>query len=136
MKIVPYLVFNGHCREAFSFYETLFNGKIIFMQNHGESPVADEVPAEWHEKIMHAYMTIGDQEIMASDSPPDQYKAPQGTYISLQIDEVEEAERVYHALAEQGSIHMSLEKTFWAKRFAMLADRFGVLWMINCSEDE
>lgn len=131
MKITPYLLFNGQCKEAFNFYETTLNGNITFMQTHGDSPMENEVPAAWHEKIMHASMTIGEQELMGSDAPPEHYHIPQGAYTSLEVNSIAEAERIYHALAEKGCVHMALAETFWAERFAMLADQFGTLWMVN-----
>ena len=99
---------------------------------HRGTPAEAHVPAEWQDKIMHAYMTIGAGRLMASDAPPGMYKAPQGFHVSLHPKTVDEAERIYAALLEGGSATMPIGQTFWATRFAMLADRFGTQWMINC----
>lgn len=132
MELTPYLVFNGDCATAFKFYEKALGGKIIMMQTHGESPMKDQTPADWQNRILHARLTVGDQVLMGSDSPPQDYHKPEGFSVSLSVKKAEEAERVFKALSESGSVQMPLEKTFWAERFGMLTDRFGVPWMVNC----
>jgi PhnB protein len=134
MKISPYLNFPGSAAEALAMYEKVFGGKVLFSQTFGESPMKDMVPAEWHDKLMHATLQIGDQEIMASDAPPDRYNRPQGFYVSYATTDVAAAERIYAALIEGGQEHMALQQTFWAERFGMLADKFGIPWMINCEK--
>jgi PhnB protein len=71
---------------------------------------------------------------MGSDSPPEYFEQPKGMYVSLQIDDPAEAERIFHALAEGGAVRMPIEETFWATRFGMVVDRFGTPWMINCEK--
>ncbi|HEV2131294.1 MAG TPA: VOC family protein [Longimicrobiaceae bacterium] len=133
MRIDPYLNFDGDCAEAFRFYEQLLGGEIDTMMTHGESPIANEVPPEWHPRILHASLRLGDALLMASDAPPDRYQPPQGNYVSLLVEEPREAERIFHALAEGGRVTMPFEKTFWASGgFGMVTDRFGTPWMINC----
>ena len=83
---------------------------------------------------MHARLTVGDAVLMASDAPPEHYKAPQGFSVNLQIDPVAEAERVFNELSAGGNVTMPIQPTFWATRFAMFTDRFGIAWMINCNE--
>jgi PhnB protein len=134
MQVSPYLNFNGDCETAFRLYERVLGGRIEVMMTHGESPIAGQVPPEWHERILHARMVIGDTVLMASDSPPEHYCRPAGTHISLSVDDPAEADRIFYALAEQGSVTMPIEKTFWATRFGMLVDRFGIPWMINCDQ--
>jgi PhnB protein len=82
---------------------------------------------------MHARLVVGDQVLLASDAPPDQYVAPRGMYVLLGVETAEEAERVFSALSEGGRITMPIEPTFWAVRFGMCVDRFGIGWMVNCS---
>ena len=135
MKIEPYLNFNGQCADAFRFYEKVFGGKIEAITTHGESPIAGEVPADWHPLVLHARMTVGDIDLMGSDSPPDRYERPQGIWVSVNITDPAEAERVFSALADNATIVMPFEQTFWAQRFGMLVDRFGIPWMINCPRD-
>lgn len=131
MKIQPYLMFNGNCREAFEFYHGVLGGKIEAMMTHRGTPVEEHVPEEWNDKIMHACLVVGDQLLMASDSPPEYQKPSGGFSVSLAIDTPDEAERVFNGLADGGTVTMPLEKTFWADRFGMLIDRFGTPWMIN-----
>ena len=134
MRLNPYLQFKGQCETAFKFYEACFGGKIVAMLPYGETPMCDHLAPEWRDRIAHARLMIGDQVLMGSDPPPEHYQAPKGYAVTVNLDEPAEAERVFHALAEQGSVSMPLQKTFWARAFGMLVDRFGIPWMINCEE--
>jgi PhnB protein len=132
MQINPYLYFDGQCEAAFKFYEKILGGKIEAMMPHEGTPAAEQVPAEWRSKIMHARLVVGDAVLMASDAPPDHYAKPQGFSVSLQIKSVPEAERVFSALCEKGRVTMPIQETFWAARFGMAVDQFGIAWMVNC----
>jgi len=134
MQLNPYLMFNGQCEVAFKFYEQCLDGKIEMMMRHGDSPMAQQVPAEWHNKIVHARMLIGDKVLMGADAPPEHYEAPKGFSLSLSVDTPAEAERVFRALEQNGTVRMPLQKTFWAHAFGMLVDRFGIPWMVNCEQ--
>lgn len=136
MELNPYLTFDGQCEAAFKFYERCFGGTIVTMMNHEESPIADQVPAAWGKRIMHARLTVGDSVLMGSDSPPEHYQEPNGFSVALQFKQPAEAERVFQALAENGTIQMPIQQTFWATRFGMLVDRFGIPWMINCEQSD
>jgi PhnB protein len=136
MKINPYLIFNGDCRDAFTFYAKSLNGQIELMMTFGESPAREQVPPNCLDLVMHTRLLVGDQAIMGSDTTPERpVNGMSGCSISLNVDNVAEAERVFGALADGGSIQMPLEATFWAARFGMLVDRFGVAWMVNCEKD-
>ncbi|SDA12329.1 PhnB protein [Nitrosospira sp. Nsp11] len=132
MQLNPYLVFNGQCEAAFKFYEERLGGKILVMLTHGSSPMAEQGPPEWRNKIMHARLTVGDAVLMGSDSPPDHFEEMKGFSVALNVEAPADAERIFHALAENGTVRMPLQETFWAARFGMLIDQFGVPWMINC----
>ena len=134
MQISPYLHFNGDCEAAFKFYEKCLGAKIESMFPHEGTPAAEHVPPEWRSKIMHASLAIGGQRLMGSDAPPEHYQKPKGFSVSLGIKDVAEAERIFHALKEKGTVQMPLQETFWALRFGMLVDRFGIPWMINCEK--
>lgn len=135
MKIHAYLMFDGQCEAAFTFYAECLGGTLEMMR-YAQSPDVSGVPAEFHQRIMHACLTLDDQLLMASDTTGQcSYEGIKGCSISLQLDNVPEAERLYAALSAQGSVQMELQQTFWATRFAMLTDRFGVSWMINCDID-
>ncbi|HYL64270.1 MAG TPA: VOC family protein [Candidatus Methylomirabilis sp.] len=134
MQINPYLVFNGQCEAAFKFYEQLLGGKITGMMTHGGSPMANQTPPEWRDKIMHVHMTVGDWVLMGSDAPPQHFQKPQGFAVSLQVKTTQEAERIFRALSESGTVQMPLQKTFWSAGFGMATDRFGIPWMVNCEQ--
>jgi len=137
MKINPYLIFNGDCKAAFTFYAESLNGNIEVMLTFGETPAGDQVPKDLHNLIIHTRLAVGDQAIMGSDTTPDRpTDEMSGCSISLNVDSIAEAERVFSALSEDGTAQMPLEQTFWAARFGMLVDRFGVSWMINCEKDQ
>jgi PhnB protein len=132
MQMNPYLFFPGQCEAAFKFYAKVLGGEIIAMMPHEGTPAAENVPPAWRSKIIHARMVVGDKVLMGSDAPPDHQQAMQGFSVTLGIDDPAEAERVFHALAENGTVRMPIGKTFWAERFGMLVDQFGTPWMVNC----
>ncbi len=134
MRLAPYLSFHGNCAEAFKFYEQSLGGRMLSMFKYGEMPAGEPIPAELRDQVMHARLSIGDAELMGADSPSDQYQAPAGITVSLHLNDTVEAERIFGALAEGGVVQMPIQETFWAVRFAMLTDRFGVPWMINCEK--
>ncbi len=132
MQLNSHLLFNGQCEAAFKFYEQVLGGKIETLMTHAGTPAENQVPAEWRDKILHATIRIGDQTLMGADAPPQHYTTPQGFSVALHMTDPAEAERIYKALSENGTVKMPLQQTFWAIRFAMLVDRFGIPWMINC----
>jgi PhnB protein len=132
MQINPYLSFTGECEIAFAFYAQCLGGQVGAIFRYGESPMADHVPAGWSDKVMHGTLTVGDRVIMGADVAPDRYEEPKGFSLAVQLTSVAEAERVFQELADGGSVLMPLEETFWAARFGMLVDRFGIPWMVNC----
>ena len=134
MQLNPYLTFAGQCEAAFKFYERCLGGKIEAMMTHEGTPMAAHVPETWRSKIMHARLTMGDKVLMGSDAPPDRYQKPQGMTVTLGIDNPAEAERIYNALSQNGTVQMPLQETFWALRFGMFTDQFGIPWMINCEQ--
>ncbi len=114
MQLNPYLLFNGQCEEAFKFYAQVLGGKIEGMLTHAGTPAEQQAPSEWRDKILHATLTVGDQVLMASDSPPGHYEQPKGFSVSIQLKDQAEAERIFNALAENGTVQMPLQQTFWA----------------------
>ena len=134
MQVNPYLNFNGNCKEAFTLYQQVLGGTIEAMFTHGGTPAAEHVPPDWHDKIMHASLRLDNATLMGSDSPPGMYDAPKGIFVSLNIGDVAQGERVFNALSESGSVIMPFEETFWAHRFGMCVDRFGIPWMVNCEK--
>jgi PhnB protein len=136
MKMSPYLSFRGDCEAAFTFYERHLGAQLGPIIRYGGSPMAAQAPSDWSDKVMHGSLTVGGVLLMGADVAPDQYEAPKGVSLSLQIPRAADAERVFHELAQGGRVMMPLEKTFWAERFGMVVDRFGVPWLINCEGAE
>lgn len=134
MQLNPYLLFNGQCEEAFKFYEKCLGGKIEAMFTFGGSPMAQQVPAEWGSKVMHACLKIDGMSLLGSAPPPGRYQQPQGFSVSLSVKEPAETERIFNALAENGTVQMPIQKTFWSVRFGMLVDQFGIPWILNCEQ--
>ena len=132
MQVNPYLSFNGQCEAAFTFYEQCLGGQLGPIFRYAGTPLVDHVPADWQDKVMHGSVTVGEQVLMGADVAPDHYQEPKGFSLSLQIKDTNEAERIFHALGKDGKVALPLEKTFWAERFGMVVDRFGIPWLINC----
>jgi PhnB protein len=136
MQISTYLSFKGDCEAAFKFYERCLGGQLGPIFRYGGTPMADQVPAGWSDKIMHGSLTVGGLLLMGGDVAPEAYEQPKGFSLSVQIKGTDDAERVFHELARDGRVVMPLEKTFWAARFGMVVDRFGIPWLINCEETD
>jgi PhnB protein len=134
MQLNPYLFFNGNCKEAFEFYEQCLGGKITMMMFNHEAPPETQMPGMSGETIMHAHLELGNWALQGSDCPPDMFQGNNGFCINLAIDDPAEAERIFNTLGEGGEIRMPFAQTFWAYRFGMLSDRFGIPWMVNCEK--
>ena len=134
MKWNPYLTFHGTCEEAFKFYENCLRGKITFMMTYEDSPMAGQAPPGWAKKILHAGLASGDGVLEGCDAPPGEYKKPQSFCVMLRPKNAAEAERIFNALAKEGTVQIPFGETFWALRFGMVVDRFGMPWLINCEK--
>jgi PhnB protein len=133
MIISAYLSFNGNCDEAFKFYEKCLGAKIVASIPYEGTPAGKDAPADWQKKILHVRLVKGEQVLMGSDAPPGHFQKPQGVSVCISVDKAEEAEKIFKALSEKASeMHMPLQETFWAERFGMFVDRYGIAWMINC----
>jgi PhnB protein len=130
MKLYTYLNYGGNCRQAFEFYVEHLGGKITYVTTYGEMPESSNVPPDWRSAVVHARMEIGDTLLLGADVPPDRFQPMRSAYLTLMVDSIEEAERIYALLLEGGQIFMPMEETFFAHRFAMLRDRFGTSWML------
>ncbi len=134
MKLNPHVSFNGDCEAAFQLYERCLGGKIVTMLTYGNSPMADQSPPQMRGKILHATLNVGNNVVYGADVPTEQYQPPKGFHLTVGLDDPSEAERIFQALSEGGTVQMPLQKTFWAVRFGVLTDRFGVSWEINCEQ--
>jgi PhnB protein len=135
MQANPHLHFPGTCREAFDFYADTFGGRIAFAMTFGESPAAAQVPPEMRSQIIHMRLEFANQALFGCDAPPDRYHKPQGFNVLALVPQPAEAQRMFEALARDGAITMPFGPTFFAYRFGMCTDRFGIPWMINCEKE-
>jgi len=131
-SVQPYLDFGGRCEEALEFYRKALGAEIEMLMRFNESPEPQsELPECFHNKVMHARLRIGDTALMASDGRCEGQPNFEGFSLSITAADEGEAERVFGALSEDGLVTMPLEKTFWAPKFGILQDRFGVGWMVS-----
>jgi PhnB protein len=131
MAFLPYLNFGGTCREAFTRYQEIFGGE-LFVQTMGEMPADEPVPPGMEDFVIHAALTLPDGLLMASDAQPGTEFGPvHGMYVNYTVADMAEAERVYGALAEGGTVEMPFGETFWSPGFGICVDRFGTPWMVN-----
>ena len=128
MKLYTYVNYPGTCEEAFRFYEQYLGGKITMMVTHQQQPDTANVPQNWQNAILHARIEIGDTLLMGADIP--NAEPMRSAYLTLIVDSVKEAERLYAVLSNGGHIFMKMEETSFASRFAMLRDKFGASWML------
>lgn len=108
MKLYTYLNYGGNCRQAFEFYEAHLGGKITSVTTHGEQDDSSEVPPDWKNAVLHARIEIGDTMLLGADIPPVRFQPMRSAYLSLMVDSVDEAERIYALLSEGGQIFMPM----------------------------
>jgi PhnB protein len=133
MQVQPYLFFDGRCEEAIEFYRSALGVEVTMLMRFKENPDPVEpgmVPPGAEHKVMHASFRIGDTTVLASDGRCLGRPSFQGFSLSLTVPDAVEAERLFAALADGGQVQMPLAKSFFSSRFGMVADRFGVGWMI------
>lgn len=135
-QINTYLTFNGNCREAMTFYQECLGGE-LFLQTIGESPMADQMPPQMQESILHATLTKGALIIMASDMVSEQ-GLTKGNNVSLMLNcsSEEEIRAFYQKLSDGGDARHPLENTFWGALFGGFTDKFGILWLLNFDKNQ
>ncbi len=133
--IKPYISFPGNCEEAINFYKEKLGAEVLYMGRYGDSPMAGKAPDD---KIMHCTIKIGDSHIMACDSVFRDYPVTIGNNITLAIgtNDIAQADSMFDKMSDGGKIIMPMQKTFWAERFGMLTDKFGINWMFNVDRPE
>lgn len=139
MQLVSYLFFKDNAAEAFDFYAKCLGGKIAMKVTMGDMPGTENLPPEARNMIAHVRLQVGDAALMGSDwcgPTAEPYPGIHGNAVSLSVDTPEEAERLFKALSEGGTVTMPIGETSWALRFGMFTDRYGARWMINCNRPE
>jgi PhnB protein len=130
MQVQPYLMYEGRCEEALAFYRGALGAEVTMLMRFKESPDPSMVPPGAGDKVMHASFRIGETTVLASDGRCEGRPSFQGFSLSLTVPNEAEAERLFGALGDGGQVQMPLTKTFFSARFGMVADRFGVSWMV------
>jgi PhnB protein len=133
MQVQPYLFFDGRCEEAIEFYKRALGAEVTMLMRYKDGPEPAQpgmIPPGAENKVMHASLKIGDSVVMASDGHCLGKPNFEGFSLSVSVNNDAEAERRFAALADGGQVRMPLAKTFFASRFGMVADRFGVGWMV------
>ncbi|MBF0522257.1 MAG: VOC family protein [Candidatus Omnitrophica bacterium] len=130
-NINAYLIFNGNCRQAMEFYQECLGG-VLYTMPYSAMPGAENIPQECQDWVLHARLTIKSVVLMASDTRPG-VAITQGNnfFVSVSCESIEETERIFNCLSENGKITTPLAETFFARRFGMLTDQFGIHWMFN-----
>ncbi|TVR70226.1 MAG: VOC family protein [Sphaerobacteraceae bacterium] len=131
MNIVPYLNFDGNCREAFEFYREVLGGEEPSFYTNEDVPM-DNLPAGMEDMVIHAQLTFEGQTLMGCDNPTDWYEVPRSISVSIQLTDPDRASKLFTALAEGGQVSMPWGEQPWGAQFGMATDRFGIPWMINC----
>jgi PhnB protein len=130
MQVQPYLFFDGRCEEAIEFYKQAVGAKVEMLMRFRQAPDQSMISPGSAEKVMHASVKIGDSTVLASDGRNTGKPNFQGFSLTIIAKDEAEADRLFNALAQGGEVRMPLDKTFFSPRFGMLADKFGVGWMI------
>jgi PhnB protein len=133
MQVQPYLFFDGRCEEAIEFYRSALGAEVTMLMRFKDSPEPPKpgmCPPGSDDKVMHASFRIGETTVLASDGRCQGRPSFQGFSLSLTVPNDAAAERVFGALTDRGQVQMPLAKTFFSSRFGMVADRFGVSWMV------
>ena len=133
MQVQPYLFFDGRCEEALEFYRSALGAEVTSLHRFKDSPephTPGMIPPGADNKVMHASFRVGGTTVLASDGRCTGHPSFQGFSLSLTVPNDAEAERLFAALGQGGQVQMPLSKTFFSSRFGMVADRFGVSWMV------
>ena|SRR5690554_1191147 len=132
MSLSFHIDFNGQCQEAFEYYAEHLGGTIGTMLQFKDSPAASSVSVDWQHKIVHANISVRGVELAGADLSPDQYRRPTGFYLLLGFNTESEVKSAFVRLADGGETILPPQKTFWSPCYAIVVDRYGAPWKINC----
>lgn len=135
MQLEPYLSFDGNCEEALAFYTMLFGGGIVELRRFDGTPMGDAMPPEERQRVMHASFKAPTLAFMAADGNRATECVGNRVALSLSTSDAAEAQRVFAALCDAGTIIMPFGKVFWGGSFGMCTDRYGIDWMVSAAAD-
>lgn len=137
-EINPYLVTNGNGQEAVKFYEEVLGAEVLGIQTFGEMKMEGRtLPDEEKDRVLHAYLKIGQSHLMISDTfPGSPFQVGNHLSIAIMIDGAEEANEIFHKLEEDGEVKMPLQETFWTPLYGQVQDKFGVLWQVSMTNQK
>jgi PhnB protein len=130
MHVQPYLIFNGRCDDAIAFYKKTLKAEVVMLMRFKEAPDQSMIKPESAEKVMHSALKIGESTILASDGDCSRPGTSSGFSLTITADSDAEAEKIFAALSAGGEVRMPMSPTFFATRFGMLSDQFGIGWMV------
>ncbi len=130
MRVIPYIDFNGRCDEAIAFYKKALDATVPFLMRFKDSPDSNSCAPGSEEKVMHCSIQVGETELFASDMQDTGKANFEGIMLTLSVDSDDDADRFFNALAEGGKVTMPLTPTFFASKFGMVDDQFGVHWIV------
>ncbi len=134
MKILTNLLFKGDCREAFELYADVLGGQIKAMVPFSAVPGEEKLGPHFQDKIMHAWLDVGEESIMGCDAPPEGDRSADGFTVAIHVSDANEARRIFNGLVEGGTVSMPFGASGWSPGFGMLTDRFGTPWVVNTTK--
>jgi PhnB protein len=134
MSLSFHINFNGQCQEAFEYYAEHLGGVIGLMLQVKDSPMSENHDAHWQSKVVHANINFDGIEIAGADLTPEQYQIPLGFCVLLGFDSEEKVKSAFSKLEIGGNVILAPQKTFWSKCYAIVTDKFGVPWKLNCGD--
>ncbi len=135
MSLSVHLNFNGQCQQAFEFYAAVLQGQIGSMLQVKDAPISQSVSADWQQKIVHASISIQDVVICGADVISEHYQRPSGFYLLLGFGNAADVVSTFYQLSDGGEVILAPQPTFWSSCYAIVVDRFGVPWKLNCSTE-
>ncbi len=132
-----YLNFDGNTEEAFNFYKSVFGGEFAMLQRFKETPQGENLPAADQDRIMHVALPIGNGNVLMGSDTSGQHRFMPGNnfHLAYSTDNSDDAHRLFNQLSAGGTVIMPMEKMFWGALFGMLADKFGIQWMVSYDEN-
>lgn len=133
MNLIPYITFEGNCKDALNYYKEIFEGEIVYIQYFKDGPEMG-LRSEQLTYVMHSELSVDGQSIYLYDSLEETISKSNRIGINLAFKDIKRQEKIFNKLSENGIITMPLKKQFWGDTFGSVIDRFGIPWSLNCNE--